>query len=65
MDRETGTETQPCPNCGTGLAVVTNPDGSVGTVNCDSCWPAAGAERAAVAPVVEREYGVDESDDDD
>jgi len=64
MDRETGTETQPCPNCGTGLAVVAYPDGAVGTVNCDTCWPAT-EQAAAAAPVVEREYGVDEEGDDD
>jgi NMD protein affecting ribosome stability and mRNA decay len=66
MDRETGTQTQPCPNCGTELAVVELDDGATSTVLCQKCYGPAKTEKAA-APVVEREYGVkdDEEGDDD
>jgi DNA-directed RNA polymerase subunit M/transcription elongation factor TFIIS len=69
MDRETGTQTQPCPNCGSALAVVELEDGATSTVLCQTCYGPAKTEKAA-APVVEREYGVkdevkDEEDGDD
>lgn len=64
MDRETGTQTQPCPTCGTELAVVEMPDGATSTVLCQTCYGPAKTEKAA-APVVEREFGVEEGDDDD
>jgi hypothetical protein len=63
MDRETGTQTQPCPNCGTELAVVELEDGATSTVLCQKCYGPAKTEKATA--VVEREFGVAESDDDD
>jgi hypothetical protein len=62
MDRETGTQTQPCPNCGTELAVIELSPGVTSTVLCQTCYGPAETEKAA-APVVEREYGVADSDE--
>ena len=64
MDRETGTQTQPCPNCGAALAVVELPDGAMSTVVCGNCYGPADTEKAA-ASVLEREYGVEEDDPQD
>jgi hypothetical protein len=63
MDRETGTQTQPCPTCGTELAVVELEDGATSTVLCQKCYGPAKTEKAAT--VVEREYGVEDESDDD
>jgi len=63
MDRERGTATQPCPTCGSDLAVVELPDGATSTVLCGTCYPSTPTETAAVA--VEREYGLAEDDDDE
>lgn len=67
MEREHGTETTPCPNCGTDLATVENLDGSTSPVNCDTCWPSepTDTEKAAEAESVPREHGVVEVNDDD
>lgn len=55
MDRERGTATQPCPTCGTDLAVVELLDGATSTVLCGTCYPSAPTEKAVAA--VAREYG--------
>lgn len=57
-DRETGSATQPCANCGTDLALVDNADGSVSTVNCEKCYPTSEKAAEKAAPV-EREKGSD------
>ena len=61
MDRETGTETQPCPNCGRELAMVTNGDGSISPVLCENCYGPAAPEQAVEAPL-KRERGVKDDD---
>lgn len=62
MDRETGTQTIPCGNCGTALATITLEDGAIGAVRCDKCWPTEKASAPVVAP---REVGTDVEVDDD
>jgi hypothetical protein len=62
MDRETGTQTSPCPTCGTDLAVVELEDGATSTVLCGSCYGPAKTEKAAES--LPRERGVDKGDDD-
>lgn len=64
MDRETGTETQPCPTCDRQLAVVTNEDGSTSPVVCANCYGPAKPEKAAEAPL-QRERGVKDDAEDD
>lgn len=66
MDRELGTATQPCPTCGTALAVVELQEGVTSTVRCDTCYPVTLVEIAAQE--LPRETGTpadDEPGDDD
>ena len=61
MERELGTETMPCPTCGTELAKVTLKDGATTTVRCEKCYPETLVEAAAAAEKpLPRETGVSE-----
>lgn len=60
-DRELGSETVPCPNCGADLAIAENPDGSTSPVNCDTCWPSEPTEKADDQSTPDRTYGTDQA----
>lgn len=64
MDRERGTETMPCPTCGSNLAVVTLGDGARSTVLCGACYGPGDKVAAAEEPVA-REFGEVEAGKDD
>lgn len=55
--REKGVASQPCPECGADLKVVTQPDGGVSTEACGSCYPAAKTEKASAQSRTTRERG--------
>lgn len=46
--REKGVASQSCPNCGSELAVVAQPDGGISTETCGKCFPSATSEKASV-----------------
>lgn len=61
-EREIGAETASCPNCGTQLKAVDQPDGSVAYETCPSCYPEqqtaqADPRQAASQPSMARETG--------
>lgn len=55
--REKGVASQPCPECGSDLKVVTQPDGGVSTEACGNCYPAAKTEKASAQSRTTRERG--------
>ena len=55
--REKGVATQPCPECGAELNVVTQPDGGLSTETCGNCFPSATPEKASAEPKPSRERG--------
>lgn len=55
--REKGVASQPCPQCGAELAVVTQTDGGLSTETCGSCFPSATTEKASAEPQSSRELG--------
>ena len=59
QQREIGAETASCPNCGTQLKAVDQPDGSVAYETCPSCYgeQADPRQSAAAQPSVAREAG--------
>lgn len=48
-ERETGSETAACPNCGKTLAVETRADGSTVPTNCTKCYPEATKKEVAAS----------------
>lgn len=58
VSREKGVASAPCPNCGTELNRVTQPDGGVAFESCGNCYPATPEpERASVQQSFSRETG--------
>ena len=61
QQREIGAETASCPNCGTQLKAVDQPDGSVAYETCPSCYGEQAQTpqppRQSAAQAVPRETG--------
>lgn len=62
-EREKGVASAPCPNCGTSLNAVTQPDGGAAYERCDKCYPAT-VKHEKAAKVTRRETGTDVKEED-
>lgn len=55
--REKGVATAPCPDCGTDLNAIDQPDGAVAYETCGSCYPTQEAEPEKASRPASRETG--------